>query len=77
MPPGIGSGAAEALAENQSAVETVFTRIFDQYQIADESSGKRILGHVSKALARLNFEFAERGRKARLNSRISRHLIRQ
>jgi hypothetical protein len=52
----------EALAANQNAVCETFSRIFDQYQIADELSATRILGHVSKALARLNFELIRQGK---------------
>ncbi|SIO50132.1 hypothetical protein SAMN05443247_06641 [Bradyrhizobium erythrophlei] len=50
----------EASTENQTVVEEIFTRVFDQYQI-NEAEGDRILEHTWKALARL--KFAERNRQ--------------
>jgi hypothetical protein len=59
----LGLGIPTESQENKTVVEEAFTRIFDQYQIADEWSARRILEHTWKALARLNLEFAERNRR--------------
>jgi hypothetical protein len=53
----------EDLVGQNETVCGVFADFFDRHQVVSEESGARILAHVPKVLAKLNFEFAERNRR--------------